>query len=108
LIALFIGFVGIGYFDLELTSYLVSLGCTPQLASWIFIISSFTYAVASLAISRIPPSVDKRIVIFIGIVTTAAGFALMGPLPPLPQSMWIIALGSALEGAGLPIIIGTV
>jgi MFS family permease len=40
LMALFIGMFGIGYFDLELTSYLVSLGCSPQVATLIFIISS--------------------------------------------------------------------
>jgi MFS family permease len=46
-------------------------------------------------------------VIFLGISTTAAGFALCGPLPPLPQYAWIIAVGSGLEGAGLSVLCGT-
>jgi hypothetical protein len=34
-------------------------------------------------------------------------FALCGPVPPLPQSIWIIALGSGLQGVGLSTIVGT-
>jgi MFS family permease len=51
--------------------------------------------------------VDKRLVIFLAVVALSLSYALLAPVPPLPQSTWIIALGSGLEGVGLSTLIGT-
>jgi MFS family permease len=107
LMALITGMFGVGYLDLELTSYLVSLGCTPTLASCIYILICINYAVFSLVSSRIPPSVDLRVVITGGFVALSAAFAFCGTLPPLPQSLWIIAVGAALQGFGLSTVTGS-
>jgi MFS family permease len=107
LMALCLGMFGVGYFDLAFTSYLVSLDYSPQLASCFFTLSCVTYSAFALVCSRISSSVDRRIVIFAGILAALLSFALCGTMPPLPHRAWIVALGSGLEGVGLSTIVGT-
>jgi hypothetical protein len=101
LLALFLGIFGAGYFYLVLNFYLVSLGCTPQMAIYISAFSRITYA-ASSAVWAYIPSIDRRVVIFAGISGTVLAFVLCGS-----QSISAVALGAGLEGAGVATIVGT-
>jgi MFS family permease len=106
-LALFSVEFGVGFFDLVLTSYLVSLGCSPELASCFYTICNVFYTLFSYISSHFPPSTDMSLVIFAALAASVIAFVLCAPLPPLSHNIWVIALGVALEGAGLSTIIGT-
>jgi hypothetical protein len=93
---------GASYFYLVLSFYLVSLGCTPQMAIYSSAFSRLTYSATSVACAYIP-SIDRRVVIFAGVSGTFLAFVLYGS-----QTILAAGLGAGLEGAGLAGIVGSV
>lgn len=106
LLSLVIAMTGIGFFDLMLTSYLVSMGASTEIAAVIYIISCITYAITSPLVSYFPESLDKRLLIFLGIFITFLCNYISGSLPPFPTNIWIVAIGAGLEGIGVAFVIG--
>jgi MFS family permease len=104
LLVLFLELLGIGFLDLVLTSYLVSLGCSTELAAGIYIISCITYTAFSPVVSYLPASIDKRSILTGGLLISLLAYYLCGTVPPLPPSIWVVAAGVALQGTGAAMI----
>mmetsp|Transcript_12002 Transcript_12002/g.22944 ORF Transcript_12002/g.22944 Transcript_12002/m.22944 type:complete len:431 (+) Transcript_12002:228-1520(+) len=102
---LFVGLLGIGFTDLMLTSYIVSMGASTSTAAMVYILSCITYAIASPIASYIPESVDRRFLIFLGNLLTFVSYYLIGTIPPAPEQIWVVAIGVGVMGVALAMVI---
>jgi MFS family permease len=89
------------FYGAFLSLVMIDYGLSPSSAGYIFAIPCLTFAISSFLVTYIINKLPRRLFIFISFFGTAISLFLMGPskLLHLPDYLWILLIGLALNGA---------
>mmetsp|Transcript_29986 Transcript_29986/g.53200 ORF Transcript_29986/g.53200 Transcript_29986/m.53200 type:complete len:260 (+) Transcript_29986:516-1295(+) len=87
-------------FDVLLALRLDEINYGTTAASIIYFFLCATYLLSAVIPSHLPQTIPRYYLVCAGLLGGAIGCAMIGPVPPLPTSVWIIGLGGIFMGLG--------
>jgi MFS family permease len=94
--------LGIGLLTPIVTLHLMSYGLTTQVAGMLSVTNTTTYLIASPIVANL--SVNKRLLITIGLLLNSLAFCTIGPLSPLPNQLGVVVSGLGLSGIAFALV----
>ena len=97
------GVIGLITFQLECMNTLIELhllqnGFSEEDSGYIYCLLSVGFLLASLSVTLVPASVDKRLLVIVGLVLFSLSFLMMGPTEPVFAGRGMIAASLPISG----------
>lgn len=90
-----------GFLDAYLGPHMIEIGLKLDQLGYIFACYNVTYTLIGMTLSRLLVRFNLKTALASGLLFTIAGLCLIGPVPYLPKSMFTVACGLGLMGAGM-------
>jgi MFS family permease len=82
---------GVGMFSPVIVLHLMSYGLSTEVAGLLSVSNILVYLIASPVVAKLPESVNKRLIMTIGLLVFTLAFYCLGPLSPLPDQLgWVL------------------